>query len=273
METPFMQSQLVLNDIRPRPRIYSAAVIDGAVNSFLAANELSMILPDFSASDEEWLRETFIDSVTATTSTDPWAMASNFAGEMDDTVTEDYVDLFEKFTSHLGGWQEQVLRDWIASGGAVNPLVGEVHRVEVDTRDGVFTGLAFNESRYAETGKFTFLHDSERHNSISPIGEITRQRILEWEMIKTVSPPTDEDLAIHAANLAVRAAREEKSRAQRLGQQAERLRNEFLSANKVSDWEAQDIFVTLGFRDDAEAAKAANAILMVLAQRQLETLS
>jgi hypothetical protein len=232
-----------------------------------------MILPDFSAGDEEWLRETFIDSVTATTSTDPWTMASNFAGEMDDTVTEDYVDLFEKFTSHLGDWQEQVLRDWINSGGATNPLAGDFRRVEIDTRDGVLSGLAFNEPRYAETGKFTFLQDSERDTSIAQDGEITRMRVLEWEMIRTVAEPGEEDRAIHAANLAVRLAREEKSRAQHLWLQAGRLRDAFLAANTVKDWEAQDIFVTLGFRDEAEAARAANAILLVLAQRQLASLA
>jgi hypothetical protein len=268
-----MQSQLVLNDIRPRPRIYSAPVINGAVETFLAANELSMILPDFSAGDEEWLRETFIGSVTAASSTDPWSMATSFADEMDDTVSEDYVELFEKFTSHLGQWQEQVLRDWIASGGAVNPLTGEVHRVEVDTRDGVFAGLAFNDPRYAETGKFTFLQDDARQNSISADGEITRTRILEWEMIKAVAEPSEDDLAVHAANQAIRAAREEKSRTQQLWRNAERQRDVLLSSNKVSDLEAKDIFVTLGFTDDADAARAANAILLVLAQRQLASLS
>jgi hypothetical protein len=268
-----MQSQLVLNDVRPRPRIHSASVIDGAVQSFLATHELSMILPDFSATDEEWLREAFIGTVTAATSTDPWTMASNFADEMDDTVSEDYVELFEKFTTHLGGWQEQVQRDWIASGGAVNPLSGEVHRVEVDTRDGIFSGLAFNEPRHAEIGKFTFLQDSERPSSISADGEITRMRILQWEMIKAVSQPTEEDLAIHAANQAIRVAREEKARTQQLRHKAERQRDALLSSNKVTDGEAQDIFVTLGFQDDAEAARAANAILLVLAQRQLASLA
>jgi hypothetical protein len=268
-----MQSQLVLNDIRPRPRIYSAAVINGAVESFLSANELSMILPDFSAGDEEWLRETFIDSVTATTSTDPWTMASNFAGEMDDTVTEDYVDLFEKFTSHLGDWQEQVLRDWITSGGAVNPLAGDFRRVEIDTRDGVLSGLAFNEPRYAETGKFTFLQDSERDTSIAQDGEITRMRVLEWEMIRTVAEPGEEDRAIHAANLAVRLAREEKSRIQLLRHQAERKRDAFLAANAVNDEEAKSIFASLGFSDETAAARAANAILSVLAQSHLARLA
>ncbi len=268
-----MQSQLVLNDVRPRPRIYSASVVNGAVESFLAAHELSKILPDFSAGDENWLRELFEDSVTASTSTDPWAMASNFASEMDDTVTEDYVELFERFTSHLGQWQEQVLRDWIASGGAVNPLTGEVHRVEIDTRDGAFSGLAFNEPRYAETGKFTFLQDGDRQNSISADGEITRMRILEWETIKAVAEPTEDDLAIHAANQAVRAAREEKSRTQQLKHQAERQRNALLSANAVSDDVAQTIFASLGFADEAAAARAANAILSVLARKQLERLA
>lgn len=264
-----MQSQLSLNDIRSRPRIYSAQVINGAVESFLATNELSMSLPEFSAGDEEWLREAFIGSVSAATSTDPWSMATNFAEEMDDTVSEDYVELFEKFTSHLGKWQEHVLREWISSGGAVNPLSGEVHRVEVDTRDGVFAGLAFNEERHAETGKFTFLQDSERHNSISADGEITRMRILEWEMIKAVAEPNEDDLDVHATNQAIRAAQEEKSRTQQLWRSAERQRDALLSSNKVSDREAKDIFVTLGFTDDAHAARAANAILLVLAQRQL----
>lgn len=267
-----MQSQLPLNDIRPRPQIYSAAVIDGATEAFLASNELSMILPDFSASDEEWLRETFVGSVTSATSTDPWSMATSFAEEIDDTVSEDYVELFEKFTFHLGKWQEQVLREWISSGGAVNPLTGEVHRVEIDTRDGVLAGLAFNEERHAETGKFTFLQDSERQNSISADGEITRMRILEWEMIKAVSEPSEDDLAVHAANQAIRAAREEKSRNQQLWRNAERQRDVLLSSNMVSDGEAKDIFVTLGFTDDADAARAANAILLVLAQRQLASL-
>lgn len=267
-----MQSQLALNDIRPRPQIYSAMVINGAVESFLAAHELSMSLPDFSAGDEEWLREAFIGSVSAATSTDPWSMATNFAEEMDDTVSEDYVELFEKFTSHLGKWQEKVLREWISSGGAVNPLTGEVHRVEVDTRDGVFAGLAFNEERYAETGKFTFLQDSDRQNSISADGEITRMRILEWEMIKSVSEPGEDDLAVHATNQAIRAAQEEKSRAQQLWRNAERQRDALLSSNKVSDAEAKAILAALGLTGDADAARAANAILLVLAQRQLASL-
>ncbi len=264
-----MQSLLVLNDIRPRPRIHSASVINGAVESFLSTHELSMILPDFSASDEEWLRETFIDTVSTDTSTDPWKMASDFASEMDDTPTEDYVDLFEKFTAHLSGWQDQLLRDWVATGGIVNPLSGEVCRVEIETRDGILAGLAFNEPSYAKTAKFTFLDDSDRGGAISDNGEITRLRVLEWEVIRKVAEPSEDDRMIHAADRAARAARETKAREQRLWHEAQRQRDAFLSRNKVSDWEAKDIFVTLGFTDDADAARAANAILLVLAQRQL----
>lgn len=268
-----MQSQLVLNGIHPRPRIYSTAVFHGAVESFLASNELFTVLPDFSAGDEEWLRKTFVSTVTSATSTDPWSMASSFADEIDDTVTEDYVELFEKFAVHLGQWQEQTLRYWIAAGGAVNPLTGEVHRVEVDTQDGVSVGLAFNEPKYAEVGKFMFLQDGERQNSISPEGEITRTHILEWETIKAVAKPTEDDLAIHAANEAIRAAREEKSRTQQLWRNAERQRDALLSSNKVSDCEANDIFAALGLEDDVSAARAANAILAVLARRKLEQAS
>lgn len=74
---------------------------------------------------------------------------------------------------------------------------------------------------------------------------------------------------VPTAAQAIRAAREEKSRNQQLWRNAERRRDALLSSNKVSEGEAKDIFVTLGFTDDADAAKAANAILLMLAQRQL----
>ena len=268
-----MQSQLVFNGIHPRPRIYSTAVFRGAAEAFLASNELYTALPDFTAADEEWLRKTFVSSVTSATSTDPWPMAASFAGEIGDRVNEDYVELFEKFAVHLGQWQEQALRYWIASGGAANPLMGEVHRVEVDTKDGVSSGIAFNDPRYAEVGKFMFLQDGERQNSISHEGEVTRTYILEWETIKAVAKPTEDDLAIHAANQAIRAAREERTRTQQLWRNAERQRDALLSSNKVSDCEANDIFAALGLEDEVSAARAANAILAVLARRKLEQAS
>lgn len=262
-----MQPQLALNDIRPRPRIHSTAVYQAAAEAFLLSNELSQVLTGFSASDEEWLRESFIDAATGSSS-DTWKMASNFASEIDDTVCEEYVELFESWASHLGKWQEQVLRDWIASGGAVNPLAGEVCRVQAETPDGMKGGIAFNDPGYAATGRFSFLSDDDRRISIDGKGEIVRLSILEWERVRAVESASAEDLSIWRADQAAKKEREERNAQAHMSREADRRRDAFLAENKVQATEAAVIFDSLGFADEAEAARAANAILLVLAERR-----
>ncbi|NTF16950.1 hypothetical protein G6L37_00725 [Agrobacterium rubi] len=268
-----MQKPLVLNDLRPRPRIHSAAVISSAANAFFVENELSRILPDFSSSDEEWLRELFTGVVTYSASTDVWSMAAGFAKELSEDIGEDHVDLFEKFVHHLSLFQDDVLRDWVSSGGARNPLSGGVTRVEVQTQEGTVAGIAFDEPRYAATGKFSFIADTDRASSISADGEITRRRILEWETIQSTSAATAEDQAVYEKDAGIAATRQTQARLRELRAQAERERNALLAANTVRDNEAMEIFSSLGLLDDVSAARAANAILTVLTRQSLERLS
>lgn len=267
-----MQTQLVLNDIRPRPRLYSTSVITGAVEAFLLENELSMILSDFSAGDEEWLRELFSYAVTTTTASDAWTMATSFAEEMHEAVCEDYVDIFERFVSHLSKYQEDVLRDWISSGGATNPLAsGDLFRVEIETKDGSVSGIAFNDARRAETGKFAFVADDNLHNSISSDGNITTLRILEWEMIRSISEPTEGDREIHRRDTENRIKREQQTADRLARSQAERDRNAILAANAVTDDEAARIYSSLAM-DEATAARTANAIIATLTASALKKL-
>jgi hypothetical protein len=266
-----MQTQLALKGIISRPRVHSSEVIEAAIEAFLAENELSKILPDFAPDDEDWLRKPF--RKVAKRSHDAWEAASKFAAEMGDTVGEDYVDLFEIFNSHLSRWQDEVIRNWVASGGASNPLTGKIHRVETHQGSEVQRGIAFNDPKRAELGTFTFLPDADRLGSISKDGEITRFLILPWESIGTIEDPTEDDLQLYEKHVAAKEAQDAAIRQWKNKLQAERERDDFIRAHALSDEEAQNLYVTLGFPDEASAARAANAVFAVLMQRRLKALS
>jgi hypothetical protein len=202
-------------------------------------------------------------------------MATKFAEEVHDTVAEDDVDLFDKFSAFLSKWQDQVIRDWVASGGIVNPLPALVSRVTArgTSEEGEMTGIAFSAPSLAEKAQFHFLPDSVRSSSISETGEITRLRIIDWEAVSSVEAATADDIDIndaHVAQIKIRRSRAEKRDREAA---AERQRNAFLKDNKVSLDQAQEIFASLGFEDDAAAARALNAILEVLTQRQIDRLA
>lgn len=270
-----MQTQLVLNDVRPRPRIYSNFVISEAQSAFLAENELSLMLPDFAASDEEWLREAFIKSLMGTDPNDAWAAAAEFAEEVHDTVCEDYVGLFDKFSAFLSKWQEQVIKDWVASGGIVSPLTAQVMRVTASgtSEEGEMTGIAFRVPSLAEKAQFHFLPDAVRSASISETGEITRLRILDWEAITTVEEATTDDMAVSDAHVAQVQIRRQLAEQRDRRVMAERQRDALLKENTVSKEEAQAIYASLGLTDEEAAARAVNAILHVLTQRQIDRLA
>lgn len=267
-----MQSTLALNDRRPRPRLYSSAVIDGAVESFLLDHEISLKLSDFAASDEEWLREHFSTIASRATEEDPWAMATDFAKKMDDTITEEYVSLFEDYLAHLSSHRDAVLRDWVATGGAENPLAGgNVFRVAAKTTEGLKLGIAFNDRKRAETGHCTFLADEQRASSISEDGTITRLRILDWETLTSVEEPSEKDLAIYEADRDAREYNSALANEARRKAAALRSRAQLLADNRATHEDRSTIKPWLEGLTLEETARLTNALLDSIAETLLNS--
>lgn len=266
-----MQHTLTLNDIRPRPRIHSVDVFRQAASVFAAIKPIHFYLQDYTAADEEWLVDKFVKEAVSWSKGDTWELASKFSDALNDTVNDDFVILADEFSSFLSKEQDRLQVEWVASGGAVNPVpkasrvVTTIFQQGSDDRP---EGIVIPDEFHARMGKTLFLGDHNRENAVDPSGRIISMRIINWEDIKDVLPLQTEDRIILNAHLVAKEEDARRSDASRKKIMVEKACADLLKENTITKEEAERLYAVLGLcGDNIEAARAANAIIMVIKGR------